>query len=446
MTAQTSHAGGTTAGNYPSPGAKPAASPGAARALPGSSPATHPRRAASAAAQPWAAKPTRTTSLPPSLPIRDLFDTDTDTVTETGAETDPQAHTASTAKATTQGHVLFKTAFDAWMAQQDEQKAVRRATSRSVYRTIWSAFSAWCISQDLGLPTLSANDLERYIAHRAGLLKASHHAPTSEPSFSPRYAWRLLTLVDHVLAHHASTHATPPNRCAQHLLHTKTEWRYANTPDYDRLPAYLEFDKAEELICWLQANMPAWDDPHSAPPQHTPGQAATPKHQTWLQARNRTSVALQLGSGLTPGEVRDLQLDDVRRCPTTGAPLKLHIRAQSASPAHEVPLAPWSVPLLQNWLDLRQACGVTASVLFPGTRGSNAWSKVSQFEAAQATLLEANVPAHTLRGSFMLRHTFALRQIHAGIERQRLASWLGILDLKRLDPYFNISYGAQRPV
>jgi site-specific recombinase XerD len=431
--------------------------------LPGPSPATHSRRAASAAAQPWAAKPTRTTSLPPSLPIRDLFDADTDTGTD--AETEPQAHAASTAKAATQGHLLFKTAFDAWMAQQDEQKAVRRATSRSVYRTIWSAFSAWCISQDLGLPTLSANDLERYIAHRAGLLKASHHAPTSEPSFSPRYAWRLLTLVDHVLVHHASTHAAEPNRCAHQLLHTKTEWRYANTPDYDRLPAYLEFDQAEDLICWVQANMPAWPGNHSdhqADDQadgqtdhqtaHPPGAAAapgassTPRRQTWVQARNRTSVALQLGSGLTPGEVRDLELEDVRRCPTTGAPLKLHIRAQSTTPAHEVPLASWSVPLLQNWLDLRQACGVTATVLFPGTRGSNAWSKVSQFEAAQATLLEAGIPAHTLRGSFMLRHTFALRQLHAGIEPQRLASWLGIVDLKRLNPYFSISYGPQRPV
>jgi site-specific recombinase XerD len=70
-----------------------------------------------------------------------------------------------------------------------------------------------------------------------------------------------------------------------------------------------------------------------------------------------------------------------------------------------------------------------------------------QFEAAQATLIEAGIPEHTLRGgSFMLRHTFALRQVHAGIDIQRLASWLGIIDLKRLRPYGQISYGPQRPV
>ncbi len=96
---------------------------------------------------------------------------------------------------------------------------------------------------------------------------------------------------------------------------------------------------------------------------------------------------------------------------------------------------------------IRQACGITASVLFPGTRGSNAWSKVSQFQAAQSTLIEAGMPEHAVRGSFMLRHTFALRQVHAGVDSQRLAGWLGIVDPKRLRPYFSdISYEPKRPV
>jgi integrase len=349
---------------------------------------------------------------------------------------------------TTSSHVLFKTAFAAWLERQNADRAVRRATSRSIYANIWGAFSAWCVSQQLELQQLRPSDLNRYIEHRAGLLKLRRATRTTEASFSPRYAWRLLTLIDHVLQHHAAAHQLTPNTCAQLLLSTKEEWRFANTPPFDNLPVYLEFDQSEALICWLQAHMPACPSKTDAPGSESePHTTTSTDRQTWVQARNRTSVALQLGSGLTPGEVRNLQLDDVLACPTTGVPLKLHLRALGTSTAHQVPLAPWSVPLLQNWLDVRQACRITATVLFPGARGTTAWSKVSQFEAAQATLIEAGIPEHTLRGgSFMLRHTFALRQVHAGIDIQRLASWLGIVDLKRLRPYGQISYGPQRPV
>ena len=357
-------------------------------------------------------------------------------------------------------HLLFERAFDSWMQKQDSDKAVRRSTSRNMYAAIWGAFSAWCVSQDLELQALTPADLERYIGERSKLLKptradraaaaassatanSSIAAAGGQRSFAPRYAWRLLTLIDHILQHHATTHHLPPNTCAQQVLRTKEEWRFANTPSFDRLPAYLEYDQAEDLICWLQAT--CGQHPHT---ESDGAQApALPSAQTWIQARNRTSVALQLGSGLAPGEIRDLRLSDVLRCPTTGTALKLHVRAHSMSPAHEVPLAPWAVPLLENWIAIRQACGITASVLFPGTRGSNAWSKVSQFQAAQSTLLEAGIPEHALRGSFMLRHTFALRQVHAGVDSQRLAGWLGIVDLKRLRPYFSdISYGPARPV
>ena len=344
--------------------------------------------------------------------------------------------------------LLFKTAFADWLAWQDAQKTVRRSTSRGIYANIWGAFSTWCVRQGLALQQLHPRDLQRYIDHRATILKPRRGSRTTSQGFSPRYAWRLLTLIDHVLQHHAAAHQLTHNTCAQQLLSTKEEWRFANTPPFDNMPAYLEFDQSEALICWLKAHMPVCPSSTDTPGANSdPHKATSPDRQTWVQARNRTSVALQLGSGLTPGEVRNLQFEDVLPCPTTGAPLKLHVRALGTSTAHQVPLAPWSVPLLQNWLDIRQACRITATVLFPGARGTTAWSKVSQFEAAQATLIEAGIPQHTLRGgSFMLRHTFALRQVHAGIDIQRLASWLGIVDLKRLRPYGQISYGPQRPV
>ena len=42
---------------------------------------------------------------------------------------------------------------------------------------------------------------------------------------------------------------------------------------------------------------------------YAPGRAAT--KQPWQEVRNRAAVALMLGAGVTSGEVRALELDDV---------------------------------------------------------------------------------------------------------------------------------------
>ena len=189
--------------------------------------------------------------------------------------------------------LLFKTAFADWLAWQGAQKAVRRSTSRGIYSNIWGAFSTWCVLQGLELQQLRPSDLQSYIEHRSTILKPRRGSRSTSQGFSPRYAWRLLTLIDHVLQHHAAAHELTPNTCAQQLLSTKEEWRYANTPPFDKLPIYLEFDQSEELICWLRAHMPACPNSTDAHGTDTEARATTsPDRQTWVQARNRTSVAL----------------------------------------------------------------------------------------------------------------------------------------------------------
>ena len=65
--------------------------------------------------------------------------------------------------------------------------------------------------------------------------------------------------------------------------------------------------------------------------------------------------------------------------------------------------------------------------LFPSTRSGKPWGKVAQYESARRVLADAGLDADG-GGSFRLRHTFALRQLATGIDADRLARWLGVVD------------------
>lgn len=102
--------------------------------------------------------------------------------------------------------------------------------------------------------------------------------------------------------------------------------------------------------------------------------------------RNRTAVALQLGAGLTPGDIRAATVDGVVCQDTSGAsraglPWKVRLPTHGSAQAREAPLAPWG--------------------------------KVAQYSAAKAVLAAAGAPDGD-GGSFKLRHTFALRQLRRG--------------------------------
>ena len=71
--------------------------------------------------------------------------------------------------------------------------------------------------------------------------------------------------------------------------------RYANAPGTEPLPEFLPASEAKRLVTFLSAVMPG---------RATAG-------QPWQEVRNRASVGLMLGAGLTPDEVRALELADV---------------------------------------------------------------------------------------------------------------------------------------
>ncbi|KPF47604.1 hypothetical protein IP87_00735 [beta proteobacterium AAP121] len=314
----------------------------------------------------------------------------------------------------------YQSAFTRWLAEARQAGRIRRATTAQVYQHMWEALATWAVGQGIALPRLQATDLDAYLQSRSGAAEA----------LTPRYAWRLLALVDRVLASHARQRQRSRNTAVPALLDTHADIRHANAVQRDDLPAYLLPADAARLVAHLSALRPR---------RGSAGRGALPP---WQEVRNRASVALMLGAGLAPGEVRNLRCSDVlldagaaaaQADNAPGLPWKLHVPSDGLTPERETPLAPWAAQVLRHWLQVRHEAGVTGAVLFPSTRqGGKVWSKVSHYQATAAVLSAAGIDTagegSASGGSYRLRHTFALRQLRRGTAEAELERWLGVSD------------------
>ncbi|NRF65627.1 tyrosine-type recombinase/integrase [Aquincola sp. S2] len=318
----------------------------------------------------------------------------------------------------------FRDGFERWLAQARHAGTLARDSSEEVYRHLWSVLTKWCVSQNppLHLETLTAADLEAFIASRCG-------AEGPDQELSPRYVWRLLHLVDRVLNQRGRRLARPANLAAAELLDSRPDWRYANASDADPLPEHLNAAQARQLVDHLS--------------QARPRAGQRPAVQGWQELRNRCAVALQLGAGLGPGDVRGLTLSSVviaggRR---KDLPWKLQVEATGSAPAHEAPIAAWAGLLLRHWLEVRAHNGIAGEQLFPSTKSGKPWGKVAQYQAVKQVLGAAGFDHDVVRGgSFRLRHTFALRQLRRGRSVDEVARWLGIVDAASMSRYQRVLY------
>lgn len=295
----------------------------------------------------------------------------------------------------------YREAFRGWLAETEQAGLLRRESSAEVYEHMWSALTAWAVGHGLRLANIGAADLEAYLESRGG-----------SGELSARYAERLLRLVDRVLSHHARAHDLPRNSAVTALLAYRPDIRYANSADSDPLPEFLPASEAKRLVTYLSAVRP--------------GRAAG--GQPWQEVRNRASVGLMLGAGLTPGEVRALDLPGVvvGGGAVQGVPWKLRVAGNGNAPGRETPVAGWAGQLLRYWLDVRAEQGVPGLMVFPSTKSTGKpWGKVAQYNAAKEVLRAAGVD-DVEGGSFRLRHTFALRQLRRGKAPDEVARWLGV--------------------
>lgn len=338
---------------------------------------------------------------------------------------------------------VFQAAFDQWLAHQQTAVARRltQASSVKAYTSLWQAFAAWCLAQTpvVALDTLTEADLAQYIHSRTAAPHVRGGAPRpsrlKQPGqFTPRHAWRLLMLIDGVLALRARAQRhMAPNRAARVLLGSRDDWRYANASRRDSLPGYLPPDQARLLVTHLTAGLPR------------SGRRGT--DMAWQALRNRTAVALHLGAGLTPADVRALPWPPKALAPP-GQALALTVRvpAHGDSAEREAPLASWAARVLACWLQVRQDQAIAGPWLLPSTRSGKPWGKVSHHQAVHEVLDASGIdPALLDGGAYRLRHTFALRQLRRGKPEDLVARWLGLVDPRAMGRYRRVDYANERP-
>lgn len=307
---------------------------------------------------------------------------------------------------------VFLGAFEGWLAHARKGGQLTRTNSADTYRQMWVVLMKWCLANDpvVRLDELTEGDLEAFIASR-------HGSASLGDDLSPRYVWRLLHLIDRVLAHRARQQGSSANTAAAAVLQSRPEWRYANAAMNDGLPDHLPSDLAKQLVSYLSQARPR------------PGGRGV--ILTWNQLRNRAAVALQLGAGLSPGDVRAALLSGVTvdGARQQGVPWKLRLPADGTSPERETPIASWAGHVLRHWLTVREELAIAGPYLFPSTRTGKPWGKVAQYQAVKEVLEEAGFPEEMITGGSMrMRHTFALRQLRRGKSAEDIARWLGVVD------------------
>lgn len=324
----------------------------------------------------------------------------------------------------------LQAAFASWRAQAVASDRLQRESTLQVYEDMWSAFAAWCVSQDepVSLEALDGPALERFLDSREEKMG---------DALSPRYTWRLLSLVDRVLAHYALEHDLAKNEAAADYIRRSDSIRRANISERPALD-YLDAEDARRLVTYLS--------------EVRPGAVGRRQLSGWQELRNVTAVSLHLGAGVTPGDLRELTLDApvVAGGRWKDVPWKLKVPSNGNRPARETPVAPWAGQLLKHWLAARTKVGLPivphahgkadkrGPYLLPN-RSGEAWGKMAHYEAVRKVMEAARVDSGTNSGgAFMLRHTFAIRQLRRKKNVADVARWMGIANLGEMDRYRSV--------
>ncbi|MGH9036494.1 MAG: tyrosine-type recombinase/integrase [Acidimicrobiia bacterium] len=148
---------------------------------------------------------------------------------------------------------------------------------------------------------------------------------------------------------------------------------------------------------------------------------AAPDQDTWLGRRDHALLLLAVQTGLRVSEITNLVRADVVL--GTGA----HVRCLGKGRKERAtPLTPTTVTVLAAWLGQRP--GPPAAPLFP-TRQGNPLSRyaITLLVSKHAKAATTNCPSLATKtvSPHVLRHTTAMRLLHAGVDTAVIALWLG---------------------
>ena len=318
----------------------------------------------------------------------------------------------------------FAAAFDAWIAS--EVNHIKRHSSRDIYRAIWGAFVR-DLPAGIKIESITSEMVADYLATGAKPILGVNSKRRAE-QLSLGYQARVASLIEKVMQHHAKMTATQIEGDSPVTALMRKTPALANASRREtRQDPELDFFSSSEHI--------AMKDVLISRALADAREGAVVK---WSDARDRTSMALQLGAGLSPSDVRELTLgegfsrsiysswDSSSRflfVPQNGKLLKRHTLVDA-----------WAATLFDQWIDkLRDRKPLAqVSFVFPGeitarkhaSKQPGQWSKAGQHK--QATKVMA---AMGLSGSsFKLRHTWALSKLREGVNPRDVARWLGIQD------------------
>ena len=317
-------------------------------------------------------------------------------------------------------------ALASWLETRQKEGGGYRPSTVALYTEMWSSFVAWCGGQSPAVPitAVSKKVLEAFQQSRQGL---------KQEAISPLHSLRLLRLIDKVLKHMAPSGSGGANTAAFEAIKAKPEIRYAASSSAEPQLQSLDGAQTKQLMRHLSGARPRLGREDAA--------------LTWHHLRNQVAVSLQLGAGLGPAELRFLTLGSVV---ASGGRIKdrpwmLRVPAIGGAPAHDAPMALWAAQLLQHWLQVRAGEGIEGQWLFPSTRSGKQWGKVAQYNAAKQVFQEAGLE-DVAGGSFVLRHTFALRQLRRGTKPEEVGKWMGVKDPKVMARYARVLQGPTEVV
>jgi len=322
----------------------------------------------------------------------------------------------------TREHEEFLAAFEGWL--ESERSAIRLESSKAIYRSIWNAFA---LSVGPGVPLLKVTSgmVADYLAERSAIAAAraaSRGLSASEDGLTLRYQARVARLIEKVMEHHATAKGEDPLAVSpvQVLMKANPALGAAllrepsSEPDLEYLREEADQKLKDYLVSTCEQDLKAGDE------------------VKWSEMRDRASLALQLGGGLTPSDVREVTLREVNRGkggqPGEARWRYITVPKNGKLAERNVRLDPWAAVILESWLGSlrgRRENGFSQYV-FPGDAGheDGQWSKAGQHKQTTKLLASLGIEG----SSFQLRHTWALNKLREGVGERQVAKWLGVLD------------------
>ena len=328
-------------------------------------------------------------------------------------------------------HEEFEKAFEAWVAS--EASNIKRETSREIYRAIWISF-ARDLPTGVSVLGVTSEMVASYLVTGASKLAAGESKEDMgvpkirTEALSIRYQARVASLIEKIMHHHArETKAEMEGDSAVKALMRRTP----------ALANALKRETREEPALDVLT-----DQEHAALKTRLieDGKADMTDHAVvrWSVARDRTSMALQLGAGLSPSDVRELTMGE-------GSSKGLDSSWNRGSRFLFVPkngklfkrytlVDPWAGELMDQWIyTLRDRESLSRiPFVFPGetvqkegsSKQPGQWSKPGQHK--QITKFMAGMGIQG--SSFKLRHSWAMEKLREGASEREVARWLGVQD------------------